>query len=87
MGEMPIRWSADGHALFVRSSGDFTTSIYRIDLSSGHRELRKEIAPDKVGFLSLEAKPGGMQITPDGKSYAYTYWTALRDLFLAEGLK
>jgi Tol biopolymer transport system component len=87
MGEMPIQWSADGRALYVRSSGDFTTNIYRIDLPSGRRELRKEIVPDQVGFLSLEGKPGGMQITPDGKSYAYTYWTALRDLFLAEGLK
>ena len=87
MGELPIRWSADGHALYVRASGDFTTNIniYRIDLSSGHRELRKEIVPDQVGFLGLEDR--GIQITPDGKSYVYTYWTVLRDLFLAEGLK
>jgi Tol biopolymer transport system component len=87
MGEMPIQWSADGRALYVRSSGDFTTNIYRIDLPSGRRELRKEIVPDQVGFLSLEDRPGRIQITPDGKSYVYTYWTALRDLFLAEGLK
>ena len=86
MGEMPIQWSADGRALYVRG-GDFTAGIYRIDLSTGRRELRKEIVPDRVGFLGLEVKPGGIQITPDGKSYVYTYWTALRDLFLAEGLK
>ncbi len=87
MGETPIQWSADGRALYVRSSGAFSTNIYRIDLSSGRRELRREIVPDQVGFLSLEDRPGRIQITPDGKSYAYTYWTALRDLFLAEGLK
>lgn len=87
MGDMPVRWEADGHALYVRSSGDFRTTIYRIDLTSGRRELRKEILPDQVGFLSLEARAGGLQITADGKSYAYTYWTALRDLFLVEGLK
>ena len=87
MGELPIRWSTDGLALYVRASGDFTTNIniYRIDLSSGRRELRKEIVPDQVGFLGLEDR--GIQITPDGKSYVYTYWTVLRDLFLAEGLK
>ena len=87
MGEMPIQWSADGRALYVRSSGGLATNIYRIDLSSGRRELRHNIVPDQVGFLSLEDSPGRIQITPDGKSYAYTYWTALRDLFLAEGLK
>jgi eukaryotic-like serine/threonine-protein kinase len=85
-GEMPIRWSSDGRSLYVRS-GDFSFSIYRIDLLSGHRELRTEIVPDQVGFLGLEVTPGGIQITPDGKSYVYTYWTALRDLFVAEGLK
>ena len=87
MGELPIRWSTDGHALYVRASGDFTThiNIYRIDLSSGRRELRKEIVPDEVGFLGFEDR--GIKITPDGKSYVYTYWTVLRDLFLAEGLK
>jgi eukaryotic-like serine/threonine-protein kinase len=85
MGEVPIQWSADGQALFVRAFGDFTTNIYLIDLSSGRRELRKEIVPDQVGFIGLEDR--GIQITPDGKSYVYTYWTVLRDLFLAEGLK
>ena len=86
MGEVPIQWSADGRALYVLGSGDFMTNIYRIDLSSGRRELRTEIVPDQVGFTVL-ATPGGVQITRDGKSYVYTYWTALRDLFLAEGLK
>jgi serine/threonine protein kinase/Tol biopolymer transport system component len=86
MGEIPIQWSTDGRALYARS-GDFSAGIYRIDLSNGRRELRKEIVPDQVGFLGLEVTPGGIQITPDGESYVYTYWTALRDLFLAEGLK
>jgi serine/threonine protein kinase len=86
LGETPIRWSADGRSLYVRS-GDLSVSISRIDLSSGHRELRTQITPDPVGFLGFEVAPGGIQVTPDGKSYVYTYWTALRDLFLAEGLK
>ncbi len=85
-GETPIRWSADGRSLYVRS-GEFGFSISRIDLATGRRELRTEIRPDQVGFLGLEVTPGGVQITPDGKSYVYTYWTALRDLFVAEGLK
>ena len=86
-GEVPLQWSSDGDALYLLGSGDFTTRIYRVDLSSGRRKLWKEIVPDQVGFIGLEVKRGGIQITPDGKSYVYTYWTALRDLFLADGLK
>jgi Tol biopolymer transport system component len=86
-GEIPIQWSADARALYVRSYGDSDTRIYKVDLSTGRRELVKEIVPDPVGLIGLEVNPGGVQITPDGKSYVYTYWTALRDLFLAEGLK
>ena len=86
-GEVPIQWSADGRALYVRGPGDFSSKIYRIDLANGHRELLREIVPDQVGLIGIEVSPGGIQITPDGKAYVYTYWTALRDLFLAEGMK
>jgi len=86
-GEVPIQMSSDGRSLYVRDSGDFSTKIYRVDLANGHRELLREIVPDQIGLLGLEANPGGIQITPDGKSYVYTYWTAFRDLFLAEGMK
>jgi serine/threonine protein kinase/Tol biopolymer transport system component len=34
VGETPIQWSTDGRSLYVRS-GDFISSIYRIDLLSG----------------------------------------------------
>ena len=59
----------------------------RLDLASGSRKLLKKIVPDPVGMIGLEVKPGGIKITPDGKSYVYTYWTALGELFLMEGLK
>jgi serine/threonine protein kinase len=87
LGDIPIRFSADANFLYVRSPGGFGTRIIRVDLSSGHRDVLKEIVPDPVGFVGLEEKPGGIQITPDGKLYVYTYWTVLRDLFLVEGLK
>ena len=87
LGEVPIQWSSDARSLYVRSSSDSDARIYRLDLSSGRRELLKAIVADPVGFLGFEVNPGGIQITPDGKSYVYTYWTVLRELFLAKGLK
>ena len=87
LGEVPIQWSSDARFLYFRSSSDSDARIYRLDLSSGRRELLKAIVPDPVGLLGFEVNPGGIQITPDGKSYVYTYWTVLRDLFVAKGLK
>jgi eukaryotic-like serine/threonine-protein kinase len=87
LGDIPIRLSADASVLYVRSPGNSRAGIFRVDLSSGRRDLLKEIVPDPVGLADLQEQPGGIQITPDGKSYVYTYWTVLRDLFLVEGLR
>jgi hypothetical protein len=86
--EEPIQWSADGRAVYVRGIGDFACKLYRLELATGRRKLWKEIAPDDpVGNIGLEAKPGGILITPDGESYVYTYWTLLHELNLLDGLK
>jgi serine/threonine protein kinase/Tol biopolymer transport system component len=87
LGDVPIQWSADGRALYVREDGEFDSGIYRLNLPTGGRELVKKIVPDPVGLIGLEVKPGGIQITPDGKSYVYTYWSYVHNLFLLEGLK
>ena len=87
LGEVPIQWSTDNRSLFIRDGGDLEATIYRMNLSSGRRALVKKILPDPVGLIGLEVRPGGIQITPDGRSYVYTYWIGLQDLFLIEGLK
>jgi hypothetical protein len=82
----PIQWSADGRSIYVRQDGrDLNLMrVYRLELSSGRRELRKEYSPaDPVRaaqFLPLT-------LTPDGKSYAYTYARNYFDLYLVKGLK
>jgi eukaryotic-like serine/threonine-protein kinase len=86
-GEVPIQWSADGRAVYVRGPDDTDLEIHRVDLSDGRRKLWKRIQPDPVGLLGVEVKPGGVKVTPDGKSYVYTYWTILQHLLLVEGLK
>jgi Tol biopolymer transport system component len=87
LGGVPIQWSADGRALYVRQDTELDSEISRLNLAGGSLKLLKKITPDEVGMIGLEAKPGGIKITPDGKSYVYTYWTALGELFLMEGLK
>jgi hypothetical protein len=85
---VPIRWGADGRALYVREDSDLESSIYRLDLRGGGEKLLKRIAPDPVGLIGLEVnRPGGVQVSSDGKSYVYTYWILLQELFVMEGLK
>jgi eukaryotic-like serine/threonine-protein kinase len=87
IGDVPIQWASDGRALYVRRDSEIDSGIYRLDLHGGRREPLNKIVPDPVGLIGLEVKPGGIQITPDGKSYVYTYWSHLPNLFLVEGLK
>jgi serine/threonine protein kinase/Tol biopolymer transport system component len=83
----PIQWSADGLAVYVRGPGDFATKIYRLEIATGRRRLLKEINPNTVGLVGLDVEPGGVMITPDGRSCVYTYWTLLQELMLIDGLK
>jgi hypothetical protein len=54
------------------------------DVTSGERRLWKDlIPPDPAGVLTI----GPIYITPDGKSYLYSYRRTLDELFLVTGVK
>jgi serine/threonine protein kinase len=82
--ERLLQWSADGKAIYVRNPEELPAKVYRIDLTTGRRQLWKQLAPsdpsgvDEIPYIS---------ITPDGKSYVYSYQRVLSDLYLVEGLK
>ena len=85
--DFPLQWSSDGKTLFVRGPGDYPMTLYRLDLATGRRERWKELAPrDPTGFLFFgPALVGtGVSVTPDGRSYAYTYVTDLSRLVLTD---
>ncbi len=87
-GDFLVQWSGDGNTLFVRGSEEQPLTLYRVDLKTGRRDRWKELSPaESAGFLEYGAGPRGVRVTPDGRSYAYTYWTRITDLYLAEGLK
>jgi serine/threonine protein kinase/Tol biopolymer transport system component len=94
-GDLPIRWSADGRSLYVRSAfndplffgepvWEPSAKIYRLDLASGRRELWKELlSSDSMGG-------GGIQwvlLSADGKSWVYSSNRLFSNLFIVEGLK
>jgi Tol biopolymer transport system component len=80
-----VQWSADGKSMYVRGGEERPLTLYRIDLRTGNRERWKELAPpDLTGFLEYGAGPRGVRITPDGRFYAYTFYTDMERLTLTD---
>ena len=80
-GERPIRWSDDGRSLYVRRTGETPIRVFQVDISTGHRQLSKEIAVPAVAASS------NFLLTADAKSYVYSYNVQSSDLYLVEGLR
>ncbi|HEY6553127.1 MAG TPA: protein kinase [Vicinamibacteria bacterium] len=79
------RWSGDGRGLFlVRTSISVPCEVQRLDLESGDRQPWMRVAPaDATGVVQC----AWMNLSADGRTYAYGYFKASGDLFLAEGLQ
>jgi Tol biopolymer transport system component len=83
-GEEPITWSADGRSLYVYRPGELPASVYRVDVSSGAKNLWKQLLPsDPAGVEHI----GPILLTPDASTCVYGYHRTLADLYLVEGLK
>jgi Tol biopolymer transport system component len=83
-GERIAGWSRDGREIFVYSRNGLPAKVYRVNWKTGRRELMREIAPpDRAGIHSVI----GMNITPDGGTYAYSYYQSLSELHMVDGLK
>jgi len=84
-GDELIQWSSDGRFLFLRGPSDSAIEFFRVDLSTGRREPWKRIeAADPVGLIGFQ--PASVHMTPDGKSFIYTYWKVLTELYLVDSL-
>jgi WD40 repeat protein len=79
-----LSWANDGKSIYVGALApnrhDF--SIFKLNPTTGARTLWKLVQPD-VQADSL----GPTAITPDGNIYAYLYFRAQSELFLARGLR
>ncbi len=85
LGDELIQWSSNGRFLFLRRPNDSAIEFFRVDLSTGRMEPWKSIgAADPVGLIGFQ--PASIHLTPDGKSFVYTYWKVLTELYLVDGL-
>ena len=83
-GEGLDGFTADGKSIFVHNFAGLPCVITRVDLATGKRTPWKQLVPaDAAGVDSI----GGIGITPDARSYVYSYPRELSDLYVVEGLK
>jgi hypothetical protein len=77
-------WSSDGRSVYVYRREGGSSTVFRIDLSTGKREVWKTItAPDSAGITGVAP----VIVVMDGKAYAYGVTRILSTLYLVDGLK
>ncbi|HMF10344.1 MAG TPA: protein kinase [Thermoanaerobaculia bacterium] len=82
--DIPLRWTADGASLFVYRPSAPPLRVEKVNVKTGERTLWKEIRPpDPSGVQQV----GPIEISPDEKSYVYSYRRVLDELYLATGLR
>jgi len=83
-GMLPVQWNTDGRFLFATVPDEFPTRVLRIEVATGRQELLRRLLPgDSAGVYRLQ----DVILTPDGKTYAYSYGQCLSDLYVVEGLR
>jgi Tol biopolymer transport system component len=81
-GDTPSRWTKDERTVYVAHSGQGTTDVYGVNLITGRRTLLYRRTPsDRAGVTDAPS----VQLTPDGRSYAYSYFRILSDLYSIGG--
>lgn len=82
-GDSPSRWSKDESTVYVAHPGRGTTDVYVVNLVTGWRTLLYRLTPtDRAGVTDGPS----VQLTPDGRSYAYSYVRILSDLYSISSL-
>jgi eukaryotic-like serine/threonine-protein kinase len=82
-GEIPIQWRTDGRAIYAYHPSRLPIEIVEVDVRSGRRGLaRRIVLTDLTGVLADSV----VTLTPDARSYAYSFYRNLSELHLVEGL-
>jgi Tol biopolymer transport system component len=83
VADLPIIATPNGAVLYVHASSSVPAEIASIDLRNGARKVvRTLLPPDPSGITSILR----VVMTPDARSYAYTYIRAVSALYQVEGI-
>jgi Tol biopolymer transport system component len=80
----PVGWSADGRYLFIHHFGDVPVKGQKLNIATGRLEPWRDLTlEDPAGLLRINP----VKVSPDGRSWAYSYIRVLSNLYVVEGLK
>src|SRR3974390_2832421 len=82
--DSPVRFTADGKDVYVKTRENGGLSVYRVNLSTGHRTLFRHFHAAR-GNLANDV--GTVDVTPDGTGYAYGFRQSSSALYVVDGLK
>lgn len=79
-----VGWTDSPSAIFARPRGFHRRClVYRVDVASGRRQLWEEVGPPSpTGSPWVER----IQVSPDGRRYAYSYRQFSSDLYVTGGV-
>lgn len=78
-----LGWASDTRSVFVFQDKKNFAPLFQLDPVSGSRELiAKAVPQDPAGLNGI----GFLRITPDGRSYVFSYNRSLSELFVVEGI-
>jgi hypothetical protein len=61
-------------------------AVLRVDPATGQSETWADIQPqDPAGIMTLDLS--SLMVTPDGRGYGYSWYRAMSDLYLVEGIE
>jgi dipeptidyl aminopeptidase/acylaminoacyl peptidase len=82
-GENVVRWSGDGHYLFLAQLEGENLKLTRLEAASRKREPWRALKVPESGAAFF----GPIVLSPDGKAVACTFQHDLANLYLVKGLK
>src|SRR5882762_1571845 len=81
--DLLIDWEPDGNSILVGQRGT-SCRVMRVYLNSSRREDVRTFAPsDTAGIVTV----GAVRFSADRKTYAYSYYRILSDLYVVDGLR
>ena len=83
--EAIIRWAEDGRHVFLRSRGNgLVLAVTRLDPATGERQpVLSFTLPDPAGFQFFRS----VHMTPDGRTFAFTFSRKLSELYVVDGVR
>ena len=82
--EWPLRWTPNGQFIYISQPHERTVDLWRLEVATGRREFWMQLPP---GSGNAYVKSESVVVSPDARSYAYTYDEHSSDLYEVRGLK